>query len=202
MRNKYIYLLMMLFICSCTDQDDVIQIEKSEGLNEPCIITVDLNKQGDSRLALDYVENVGMKSTWEDGDGFTIWKVGAESDNITYYNFKLISGAGTSVGEFYCETTPPVEDYNYYVRYPSVDSYDNITLSNQKQVGDGNTDHLSDFVMMRHLVGHYTDIRFNSSDYTSTFNGDGEDCSGQKRSEAKGVYHQRNPSTSKSCSGT
>lgn len=171
MRNKYIYLLMMLFICSCTDQDDVIQIEKSEGLNEPCIITVDLNKQGDSRLALDYVENVGMKSTWEDGDGFTIWKHGAESDNITYYNFKLISGAGTSVGEFYCETTPPVEDYNYYVRYPSVDSYDNITLSNQKQVGDGNTDHLSDFVMMRHLVGHYTDIRFNSSDYTSTFNG-------------------------------
>lgn len=161
----------MLFVCGCTDKEEVFQAVQPEELDKPCIITVDLNKQGDSRLALDYVENVGMKSTWEEGDGFTIWNIYDESDNITYYNFKLISGAGTSVGEFYCETTPPVEDYNYSVRYPNVDDYDKISLLNQKQVGDGNTDHLSDLVMMRHLVGHYTDIRFNSSDYTTAFNG-------------------------------
>lgn len=168
--NKIIsWLFLVVFISSCTENEEITQIEQGKKNNVPCTITIDLSKQGESRLALDYVDQVGMKSTWQEGDGFTIWKSGTE--DIVYYDFKLISGAGTSVGEFYCETTPPVEDYNYYVRYPSVDGYENTSLSNQKQVGDGNTDHLSDLITMSHLVGHYTDIRFNSSDYVTVFNG-------------------------------
>jgi len=36
---------------------------------------------------------------------------------------------------------------------------------NQEQDGDGNMNHLNSKILMRHLIGHYTDIRFTTNDY-------------------------------------
>ena len=175
---KYLFVFSLL-IClfySCSNEEEIPVLSEQEVPNHiPCTITIDLNKGVDSRLAL-YDTGKGAKSKWEEGDGFTLFKYYRENEDndnsndiaVVKYNFTLQSGAGTSVGVFYCESTPPAEDYNYRIYYPSEEAYNTCSFLEQEQDGDGNMDHLKDKILMRHLIGHYTDVRFTSSDYNTS----------------------------------
>ena len=158
----------------CSQEEDVMVAEDNVVQNVPCYITVDLNGGGNSRLALE-LNGLNLKSTWSEGDQFEVWK-----EDVSY-TFTLDEGAGTSVGVFKSETTPPTyaidselaKNFNYDVYYPSKNDYEQISFHNQLQDGDGNMEHLKNKITMKHHVGYYTDIRFIETDYSTdvTFSG-------------------------------
>ncbi|MBO5698497.1 MAG: hypothetical protein J6R79_00605 [Bacteroidaceae bacterium] len=167
---------------SCSEDDDFEIVDQTENqlkpLDIPCSITIDLSETGNSRLGFNFDGN-SLKSTWSEGDQFEIYK------NGVCYTFTLDDACdGSAVGTFTSPTTPPkndeygtlnwyVDNFNYEVFFPSKDGYNNISFANQVQDGDGDTRHLKDKITMSHMVGHYTDIRFDNKDYTTlvTFTG-------------------------------
>lgn len=173
--TKLWYVILTIGILNgCKVDEEVLETTEQElSIDIPCTITVNLANESDSRLTLFDTGN-GLKSKWEEGDGFTVYKYYKEnfdndtSNDITVkkHHFVLVSGAGTSVGEFYCESTPE-DGLGYNVFYPSEEAFNNCYFKDQVQSGDGNMSHLENKITMKHYVMHYTDIRFINEDYTT-----------------------------------
>lgn len=177
--NKYrIYgiRLVMSVLCTfimvgCLDQELPVNDEILENGTEQQRIVIDLDKETDSRI--DLSQGLGsIKSVWEEGDGFTLRVIDNGTMGYSKYFYKLEEGAGTSKGVFVGPKLEHKEGRTYRIYYPftitnNTEFNEQVSLRDQVQDGDGSMAHLAGKLTMRHTVGHYSDICFSNSDYTT-----------------------------------
>lgn len=163
--------LCTFIMVGCFEQDLLVNNENMKNATELQRIVIDLDKEADSRVGLS--QGLGsIKSVWEEGDGFTLRLIDNGTMGNSKYSYKLEGGAGTSKGVFVGPKLEHKEGRTYRIYYPSTitnntEFNEQVSLRDQVQDGDGSMAHLAGKLTMRHTVGHYSDIRFSNSDYTT-----------------------------------
>lgn len=115
------------------------------------------DKEADSRLIFDEVlfdDKPTLFTRWKVGDGFRVNGTFIDENNYIIEDesqtciYNLISGENTSSGVFATNDSPLGNEF-FYLYYPSDlknwNDFCLMSLDNQTQTGNGNTDHLSDY---------------------------------------------------------